>query len=123
MKTVDYTKIKSFKAACKATGEDPNAKKFTTGTKRSQLLEKIITSIKAINGQFKADPANDNQVKYEIVWYFDKKLGRFVYDSYYRWYYYCVSGPHFQFENSDKAKHFGSQKEFQQMWTDFQLSK
>lgn len=123
MKPFDYTKIKSFKAACKNQGENPTAKKFTTGSIDTIAYEMLKVIIRAINGpDYDPDYANTDQDKYEIVWRYDAEKKRFSYSHYYYWFTATTfAGARLQFESGDKAKFCATVPAFEKIWNNFLL--
>lgn len=125
MKPFDYTKIKSFKAACKNQGENPTAKKFTTGAIDTRAYEMLKVIIKAINGSdYEPDYANIDQYKYEIVFRYDPIKKRFSYYYYFscnRWLTRTAAGARLQFETGEKAKFCATVPAFEKIWNDFLL--
>lgn len=119
-KPFDYRTIKSFKAACKNQGENPTAKKFTTGAIDTRAYEMLKVIVKAINGpEYEADYMNPDQEKYEIVFRYDREKKRFSFDYYDYWSAFTFAGARLQFETGDKARFCATVPAFEKIWNDF----
>lgn len=120
VKPHDHTKIKSFKAACKDQGENPTAKKFTTGAIDTRAYEMLKVIVKAINGpDYEADYMNPDQEKYEIVFRYDREKKRFSYHRCIRWRATTTAGSRLQFKSGEKAKFCATVPAFEKIWNDF----
>jgi len=108
---------KTFAQACKATGEDLKADKFTKGAKDTIAYEKLKVITKAINGTWQADWSNGNQRKWIVYTEYNSTKKRLVFNYVFFWYANAFVSSRLCFETKEGAEYAATT--FEKLYHDF----